>query len=475
MKSSLFVFVAFLGTTPGAIATTGGKKVEFIQEFRPQPAKGEVIELWIPTPLDGTDYQTIISRDITGNATVVKHGPSKENPAPFVYARWENVQDPVLQIVNVVSVSDRDALAQKPASETPQQIRAYLAPTKHVQTDGIVKETADKITTGIKDPDRKARAIYHWIVANTVRDPEVRGCGLGDVKSILASSHFKGKCTDLNSLFVGLARAAGIPAREVFGQRVTASQFSPALGKDGDNSKAQHCRAEFYSQAKKIWIPVDPADVRKYILEEKLTTDHPQVKQLADKFFGYWEGTWVAFNTARDFVLSGYSDQPINYFMYPLVARGPTHRPDGVDPSEVTYKFSSRIIDAPKKFGSAIQLKHPVTLKTAMAGYDRNKDNEILVAGSVAKVCQKKGCWMTIKTDDDSVRVTFKDYGFFVPLNSEGQRVLMQGRLERKEISVKDQRHFLEDEGAPADQIKAITTPKVEYSFVASGVEIGAH
>lgn len=127
---------------------------------------------------------------------------------------------------------------------------------------------------------------------------------------------------------------------------------------------------------------------------------------------------------------------------------------------------------ASKKFGSEISLKESISLKSAVASFDSIKDKDILVQGSVAKVCQKKGCWMIIKTDAENVRVTFKDYKFFVPLDSAGDAVLMQGRLERKETSVKDQKHYLKDEGASGAEIAAVKEPKLEYSFVASGVEL---
>jgi hypothetical protein len=78
-----------------------------------------------------------------------------------------------------------------------------------------------------------------------------------------------GKCADLNALYVGLARAAGLPARDVYGVRVADSKFGyKSLGKSGDISKAQHCRAEVWL-ADFGWLPVDPADVRKVVLEEK--------------------------------------------------------------------------------------------------------------------------------------------------------------------------------------------------------------
>src|SRR5205814_8309886 len=114
----------------------------------------------------------------------------------------------------------------------------------------------------------KARAIYEWIVDNTFRDPKVKGCGLGDIRTMLETRYFGGKCADLNALFVGLARSAGIPARDVYGVRVADSATWQSLGKSGDITKAQHCRAEFYHPYFG-WIPVDPADVRKVVLEEE--------------------------------------------------------------------------------------------------------------------------------------------------------------------------------------------------------------
>lgn len=340
MIAGVLSFIALTIVSVASQAQAETRQVEFVQEF--QPAAKDLVELWVPTPMEGSGYQKLVSRTITGNATLVRIGGESGGAAPYIYVRWEKVATPHLKIVNLVEVSDRSGPLAGPADE-----QRFLASSKHVQTDGIVKETAEKIVAGITDSDKKARAIYDWIVANTARDPGVRGCGLGDVKSTLTAGNLKGKCADLNSLFVGLARAAGIPAREVFGQRVANSSISKALGKDGDNSKAQHCRAEFYSAAQKGWIPVDPADVRKYILEENLAPTDPKVAALRDKFFGYWEGTWIAYNFARDFTLEGYDTASLNYFMYPLLAAA-TVRPDGVEPQETGYKFQTTTLPAGK-------------------------------------------------------------------------------------------------------------------------------
>src|SRR4029078_2946503 len=112
-----------------------------------------------------------------------------------------------------------------------------------IPTDGIVLETSQQIVKGHATEVAKARAIYEWIVDNTFRDPKVKGCGLGDVKTMLETRYLGGKCADLNSLDGGLARAAGLPARDVYGVRCADSAEFKSLGKSGDISKAQHCRA----------------------------------------------------------------------------------------------------------------------------------------------------------------------------------------------------------------------------------------
>ena len=86
---------------------------------------------------------------------------------------------------------------------------------------------------------------------------------------MLETGNLGGKCADLNALFVGLARAVGIPARDVYGMRVVPSQWGyKSLGAgSSDITRAQHCRAEFHTAALG-WVPVDPADVRKVVLEE---------------------------------------------------------------------------------------------------------------------------------------------------------------------------------------------------------------
>ena len=89
----------------------------------------------------------------------------------------------------------------------------------------------------------------------------------------------------------------------------------------------------------------------------------------------------------------------------------------------------------------------------------------------VTDVCKMKGCWIKVAIDgQEDMRVTFKDYGFFVPKDIEGREVTLHGKAFIEELSVEDQRHFAEDGGASEEEIQKITSPKITYSFVADGV-----
>lgn len=93
------------------------------------------------------------------------------------------------------------------------------------------------------------------------------------------------------------------------------------------------------------------------------------------------------------------------------------------------------------------------------------------VEGEVNAVCQAAGCWMTINLDNgETMRVTFKDYGFFVPKNLAGTKVVFKGIPEVSETSVSDLRHYAADAGKSQEEILAITEPEVSLTFVADGV-----
>ncbi len=174
----------------------------------------------------------------------------------------------------------------------------------------------------------------------------MRGCGLGNIRAMLETGNLGGKCADLNALFVGLARAAGIPARDVYGVRVADSAEFKSLGKSGDVTKAQHCRAECYL-SDFGWVPVDPADVRKVVLEERggVPLSDPIAQRARQKLFGAWEMNWLAFNYAADLRLIQSAGDPLAYFMYPQ-AETVEGRKDCLDPDAFRYKMTARELAA---------------------------------------------------------------------------------------------------------------------------------
>ena len=95
------------------------------------------------------------------------------------------------------------------------------------------------------------------------------------------------------------------------------------------------------------------------------------------------------------------------------------------------------------------------------------------LTGRITEVCQAKGCWMKVDLENGKqVFVKFKDYGFFVPLDSADKDVVMNGKAFVEEMSVEEQRHYAEDEGATKEAIAKITKPKKTLRFVADGVLI---
>ena len=305
--------------------------------------------VWLPLPLTtDTDYFKTLGSTWNGNAAAVTIVQDPKFGTGIVSAEWAPGETaPVVELVSRFATRDRAVDLQNPgpvAREDRATLKTYLESSQLVRTDGIVAKTAREITRGSKTDMDRARAIYEWIVENTFRDPKVRGCGIGDIRGMLETRNLGGKCADLNALFVGLARASGIPARDVYGVRVADSAEFKSLGKSGDITRAQHCRAEFYLPTHG-WVPVDPADVRKVILEERpgMTLADPEAQQARTKLFGQWEMNWLAFNYAHDVKLPGSALDPVAFFMYPQCETGGA-RVDTLEPGSFRYKMTSREI-----------------------------------------------------------------------------------------------------------------------------------
>ena len=95
------------------------------------------------------------------------------------------------------------------------------------------------------------------------------------------------------------------------------------------------------------------------------------------------------------------------------------------------------------------------------------------VQGTILSSCPKKGCWMQVKVETDTLQVTFKDYGFFVPKKGlENKTVIIEGFAKRDTLSIQKLRHYAEDAGKSKADINQINSPEFKISFVANGVII---
>jgi transglutaminase-like putative cysteine protease len=235
-------------------------------------------------------------------------------------------------------------------AEDAATLKYWTQPTQLLPTDGIVRSTAQEATRGAKTDVEKVQKLFDWIVTNTYREPKVRGCGEGDIKTMLETSNLGGKCADLNALFVGLCRSIGIPARDVYGLRVAPSAFGyKELGGNSASLKgAQHCRAEVYLTGHG-WVGMDPADVAKVMRQETpewiKSATNPVVAPVNKALFGGWEGNWMAYNVAHDVALPNASGPKLGFFMYPA-AENAGGRLDSYAPDDFKYQISAKEIKA---------------------------------------------------------------------------------------------------------------------------------
>jgi transglutaminase-like putative cysteine protease len=306
---------------------------------------------WIPLPAVESEYQKLGTNKWSGNARVMEPLTDGTYDAQMLYAEWAAGEStPVVEVVSRFQTQDRmvDWSKKSRASLDPATARKWTQPTDLLPTDGIVKETSDEIVQGKRTDLEKTRAVYDWILANTYREPKVRGCGVGDIKAMLETKNFGGKCADLNGLFVGLVRAAGVPARDVYGIRVAPSAFGyRSLGAGSASiTKAQHCRAEVFLQDHG-WVAMDPADVAKAAREETsepIKIDHPLVAAVRPKLFGGWEGNWLAYNFAHDVKLpKSAQGNKVGFLMYPQAETADGRR-DELDPDSFKYTITTRVV-----------------------------------------------------------------------------------------------------------------------------------
>lgn len=121
-------------------------------------------------------------------------------------------------------------------------------------------------------------------------------------------------------------------------------------------------------------------------------------------------------------------------------------------------------------FGADVDLnkfQSPFTLGEIINS--QKPDERVTLRTSVAQVCQKKGCFFIAQDENYTARVTFKDYGFFIPTDSHGKEVILIGDFSVKTMSEEKAKHYAEDAGNNPDEV---TGEQKEYSVVAASILI---
>jgi transglutaminase-like putative cysteine protease len=308
--------------------------------------------IWLPVPSLDSDWQRSIDNAWSGNAASARLASDAGHGVRMLVAEFPaSVKQPTLAMVNRVQTRNRAvdwSRATKVAAD-PAELRAALQPAELMPLDGIVRQTALEATRGASTDLDKVRALYRWVVANAHREPRVRGCGTGDIKTMLETGNLGGKCADLNAVFVGLCRAVGVPARDVYGLRLAPSAFGyrELSGNPANLKGAQHCRAEVFLKAHG-WVAMDPADVLKVMRQETAEwikdPAHPLVAPVAKGLFGSWEGNWLGYNDAHDVRLPG-AQGTLPFLMYPQ-GENAQGRFDELAPDAFRYTITAQELKA---------------------------------------------------------------------------------------------------------------------------------
>jgi transglutaminase-like putative cysteine protease len=315
------------------------------------PPRGAT-RVWIPLPSVNSDWQQSLESSYASNGTA-RIEDDNTTGARMLFVDFAVDQNrPFVELTSRVRTRNRaqDWSRKTAAPEDAATLKFWTQPTDLLPLDGIVRTTAREATRGAATDVEKVQKIYDWIVANTFREPTVRGCGEGDIKTMLETNNLGGKCADLNALFVGLCRAVGVPARDVYGLRLAPSAFGyRELGGNSASLKgAQHCRAEVHLKGYG-WVGMDPADVAKVMRQETpawiKSPAHAVVAPVNKGLFGGWEGNWMAYNMAHDVVLPQSRGPRLGFLMYP-VAETAAGRLDSYAPDDFKYQISARELAA---------------------------------------------------------------------------------------------------------------------------------
>jgi transglutaminase-like putative cysteine protease len=288
-------------------ATAGTRTFEFSYQVH-FPATADAtgpVHLWIPYPTKLDVYQTPATNvSISEN---VRHANGRDKEYENEFIAFSPTAEQVASgfdagvrftVTRKEYVALREGAAVKRAAFAPpsaQMLQRYLQPDKLVPLNSTIAELAKEQTAGANTQLEKAHKIYNYVASTMRYDKSGEGWGRGD--EIWACDSKRGNCTDFHSVFIGMMRSSGIPARFEIG-------FPLPERKTEGEIPGYHCWAEFYLQGIG-WIPVDASEASK----------NPAKK---DYFFGALDPNRVLFTYGRDIRLSAeQKGDPLNYFIYP--------------------------------------------------------------------------------------------------------------------------------------------------------------
>ena len=280
------------------------------------PESVKKIEIWLPLPPDNS-YQDISDIKIRSQSDyrVIKD-PEYGNKIAYISFAPTSGRPVETELTFRVTRRRRSPLSSPEPDFTlskPENLRRFLSADSLVPIGGKIAAAAAEVTNSRMTPLQKARAVYDYVVATMSYDKSGQGWGRGD--AVYACDTRRGNCTDFHSLFIGMVRACGIPARFVIG-------FPVPQNRPAGKIAGYHCWAEFYLPAAG-WIPVDASEARQ----------HPERKNF---LFGGLDANRVEFTNGRDIRLDPKRGVRLNYFIYPYVLV------DGKKFTDFTREFSYR-------------------------------------------------------------------------------------------------------------------------------------
>jgi transglutaminase-like putative cysteine protease len=340
------ILAAVAGAFDGDAAPIASRSFEFTYTVTVPalPAVSTPLRVWIPLP-DHDAYQKISDLRIESPVDhTVEHNAEHGNQfAVFVVnpLQTHTPFDIVLRfqttryehrVALMTNISSGSSASGKPAPtdnpESQSMLAHWLQPDRLVPTNGVIAELAQQNTAGATDTLDKAHKIYEHVVSTMRYDKTGEGWGHGD--AVWACTSKRGNCTDFHSLFIGMMRATGIPARFEIG-------FPLPADKTAGDIPGYHCWAEFYV-AGTAWIPVDASEAWK----------HPDKREY---FFGAHDVNRIQFTTGRDLRLdASQKGEPLNYFIYPYAEL------DGKSFDKLQSHFAFRDLPAAPPAGGRAQV-----------------------------------------------------------------------------------------------------------------------